>query len=212
MREIKTKVYSFRELNDEAKTKAIKNRRYKGEYDLDTDYIVEDLEESYGFTDVKVYWSGFYSQGDGACFTGRLDNNGIAKLIEKENKVFQFTAFYNALKLNTIYCTIKIEHSGRYYHEYMTNTTCYFENQDNSELTGDIAKDAEKFQDWFDDRINDKTDRSKNCGDGWLIRKNKAIYKMLESDDEYKNSDEYISEQLIESGEEFTEDGIEFNG
>jgi len=73
MKTIRTKVYQFSELSNEAKKKAIEKFR-----DINTDFddwhepilegAIEDLKEA-GYNDPKIYYSGFASQGDGACFT-----------------------------------------------------------------------------------------------------------------------------------------------
>jgi len=67
------KVYKFNELSDEAKQKAIENL-----HDLNTSYdwdqfITDDFKEkmnAIGFVVSNTYFSGFWSQGDGACFEG----------------------------------------------------------------------------------------------------------------------------------------------
>jgi hypothetical protein len=75
------RTYSFEELPDESKEKALE--RYR---DINTDYIdwhdpiIEGFEEDMkelGLKDVEVEYSGFYSQGDGASFTARVDDEEL---------------------------------------------------------------------------------------------------------------------------------------
>jgi hypothetical protein len=75
----------FNELNDEQKEKVIENNR-----DINTDYewwqfTKEDFHaqlDILGFYDVESYFSGFWSQGDGASFTGKFSYPENEKEIE----------------------------------------------------------------------------------------------------------------------------------
>ena len=71
--------YSFEELSPEAQKNALDELR-----DINTEYpdwhepIIEDFEgemEENGLSDIEVSYSGFYSQGDGASFTGKVYDN-----------------------------------------------------------------------------------------------------------------------------------------
>lgn len=72
MRTIRTKVFKFNELTEDAKQKAIE---YMNDINVDEGWHepVTDEEESklyeLGFNYPKIMFSGFASQGDGACFT-----------------------------------------------------------------------------------------------------------------------------------------------
>lgn len=75
------KIYMFPELSEESKANAIE--QYKEErsdmlydHDLIIEGFVEELEEI-GISDVKVNYSGFWSQGDGLSFTGNVDYMGL---------------------------------------------------------------------------------------------------------------------------------------
>lgn len=61
----------YHELSDKTKEKARDSTRERLEFWSEP--VIEDwtvLLKKLGFTDVGIYWSGFWSQGDGACFTG----------------------------------------------------------------------------------------------------------------------------------------------
>ena len=69
MRTIEVEVYEFDELSEEVQKRVAD----KWAEDTDLSFMVEAFEErleTLGFSDVKVFWSGFYSQGDGASFSG----------------------------------------------------------------------------------------------------------------------------------------------
>jgi hypothetical protein len=70
-RTIRTKVYKFNELSQEAKETAIEHFadiNLSDWFDMTLDEEVRKLKEL-GFDNPKIYFSGFASQGDGACFT-----------------------------------------------------------------------------------------------------------------------------------------------
>lgn len=73
MKEITIKGYAFNELNEEAKAKALETHNHILVEDNDWhDPVLEEFKEnmeSIGFGNAIVSYSGFWSQGDGACFT-----------------------------------------------------------------------------------------------------------------------------------------------
>lgn len=75
-----TKTYlKFNELSPEQKQKVLdKNRHYNTDFDWFEESIGEFKTklEKLGFYDVKVEFSGFSSQGDGASFTAKHDKRG----------------------------------------------------------------------------------------------------------------------------------------
>jgi len=83
MKQITLKLYSFNELDKEAKGKALTTYR---DLNVNFDWWDDEFEDfielcSYmGITVIKdkIYFRGFYSQGDGSCFTANVD---ILKLI-----------------------------------------------------------------------------------------------------------------------------------
>lgn len=66
----------YDELSEEAKQKVLRKFHDINIHDQWSDDIItnfkEQLENKFGMTDVKIRFSGFGSQGDGASFTGRL--------------------------------------------------------------------------------------------------------------------------------------------
>ena len=77
--------YGFSELSENAKKVALESHRYDfcDENLLDfCDEITEKIKSI--FEDVKFYYTGFYSQGDGACFTFKGLN--FEKLFEELEK------------------------------------------------------------------------------------------------------------------------------
>jgi len=76
---IKYETYKFEELTEEAQEKVLeKAREAKGQYD--SEWIFEctlddwkEKLESMGMDDVKIQFSGFWSQGDGASFNANVE-------------------------------------------------------------------------------------------------------------------------------------------
>lgn len=97
-------VFSFDELTEEVKEKVIEKFR-----DINVDYYwSSDIEENtaerleeLGYSEPKLFWSGFWSQGDGASFSA---SGNIEKLVPKKYQKFIES--------------IDFTKNGRYEHEY----------------------------------------------------------------------------------------------
>ena len=186
------KVYQFDELSDEAKEKAREWWRENG-FDYEwwdgVEYDFQEIAKIIGITDVKIYFSGFWSQGDGACFEGsyNYEKDSVRKLFEyvpldkelhritKELQNIQRKAFYQL--------TASIKHSGHYYHENCTDITV-------SKSNGDYP--APEVNDAIEDLLRD------------LMR---WLYKQLETEFDYLNSDEQVDDTIRANEYEFTKDG-----
>jgi len=175
----------FDELNDEQKAKAIGENRDFNTEGLDWwDCVYDDAKEVaklIGFEIEEIYFRGFWSQGDGACFTGRFERvkSALANVkayapqdetlhtIAKEFQDLQRKSFYTA--------TGTISHHGRYYHE--------------RSISVDV--DAE---------------RGATCDDEWQELASDFcswIYARLEAQHDYLTSDECVAESLQANDMEF---------
>ena len=80
MRTEEIKIYTFEELSEKAKQKAIEGYRKSLDCDfsLESDFITENMEEIIlektcnTIQDLKIYWSLNHAQGDGVSFTGEI--------------------------------------------------------------------------------------------------------------------------------------------
>ena len=75
---IEKRIGSFSELSPELQAEVIEKFRYSWN-DFDPDFIIEDFcdameENGVDVLHKNVYFSGFYSQGDGSCFSGKVVN------------------------------------------------------------------------------------------------------------------------------------------
>ena len=189
--------YSFNELSEQTKQKVIEKM-----HDINTSHewhepiyegIFEDVKEK-GFNIEDIYFSGFWSQGDGAMF----EYSGIDNKLKEQ--------FINGLKLsnmrkewlkNNIYTSANGKHSGHYYHENCCNHVINWE-IDN----GDIPHYS-NFRNWLESFNEDfekfVIDIYKDiCRD---------IYKRLEKEYDYLTSKEAIIETIEANEYEFTENG-----
>lgn len=198
MKTINITLYKFEELSKEAQQKAIEDN-----YDINTDFdwysfIIEDLTENENiFEDIKIYFSGFYSQGDGAMF----EYNGINKdifetFLNQEYK--HLTEYKRMLIFDNINITAKGKQIGPYYHE---NSCEHYLDIDlnqsyNYYKHSNIVLLIEEIEENFESYLID-------------LYKTKCIeiYKELNNTYDYLQSDESIKETLIANDYDFIENG-----
>lgn len=214
MRTIETVVYTYAELSDKAKAKARDWYRDASQGDnAFAEYVIQDaatIAEMLGiqlkqcpvrmvkgktYTEPCINWSGFWSQGDGACFVGSFDPREAQweKLVLHAPKDTRLHAIADDLReaaqaIPGDWRASITEHDSRYCHSSNMQIDIEHEIDDNGDAP-DFSADAEKallnalraFADW--------------------------IYRQLEAEYEYENSDENIAE-IIEANEyEFEGDG-----
>jgi len=178
MRTIRTKVYKFDELTPEGKKKALEVL-----YDINVegfkwyDYTVEEQEEDLineGFEDAEISFSGFSSQGDGACFDAKINvskfcsDPRILRIAEESN-------FFIA----------KNSYSNHYSHE----RTRYV--------------DDERPTSKRHTRINKALDDLSELIESKRMELSKKIYRTLEAEYEYRTSEEAILETIEANDYEF---------
>lgn len=202
-------VFTFDELTDEAKETARAWWRDSEAQDWnDSECVIEDAERvatilgiEFSTSSVKlmgggsrqtpcVYWSGFWSQGDGACFEGSYSYaKGSCKAIrEYAPKDTELHAIADSLaevqKRNFYQFSASMTHRGRYYH------------------SGSMSVDVEDSRDSYRD-IGDAeetvTQAMRDFAD-W-------IYDQLESAWEWSFADEQVDENIRANEYEFDESG-----
>ena len=188
---IKINIYNYEDLlkNDILKEKVLNNWRNKYD-DFYDDCILEDYEtiiEDLGYNGVKIYYSGFWSQGDGACFV--CESVDLNKIIERmEISIRLGLKDYIVDNLG-----ISIKHNSRYYHYRSVKINYDFDNRFIGDLTEEYCNEiVEKIIDFIDEDIFTYSDK---------------VYRRLEDEWDYQKSDEYILEMIDANDYEFTEDG-----
>lgn len=191
--------YSFDELTDEAKETAI--QAYRDRYDsfdpFESDCIIYDAKEIgklIGIDIDKIYYSGFWSQGDGACFIGSYSykKGGLKALKQYAPKDKELHRIAEGLQevqkkyFYTICATVK--HSGRYHHERSTDI--------------DVVHHLSEYGNPVHVNDTDEEEVSEALRDYM-----RWIYNQLETQYDYCTSDEAIREELENNGYEYTEEG-----
>lgn len=138
-----------------------------------------------------IWFSGFYSQGDGACFEGSYSyaKNASKRIREhapQDSELHRIADELTALQRKAFYSlTVKVAHRGHYYHSGCTSIDV----EDSRRSYGDcdestaesVAQALRDLMDW--------------------------IYSSLETEYEYQTSDEVIAESIEANDYEFDESG-----
>ena len=191
-----TIAYKFDELSKDAQEKAIDNNRH---FNVDVDWwyewIIEDFKENNEYFDVdRVYFSGFWSQGDGAMFEyssvkGQLISDFLLTLDlspMRKSWLNNNAGFYG-----------KGRQSGHYYHEKSCSHSIGVEVDNGDILYGTNFREwIESFDSQFERFVIDKYESM--CCD---------LYATLNKEYDYLTSDEVIKESLIENDYEFDING-----
>lgn len=177
---------------DEVKQKAIEKNFYINvDYPDWCDFILEDWKiklEKIGFENINIYYSGFCSQGDGACFDADIDVDKIANYLQSKNLINEDEKNKFIDLQDYFYLTIKSSNNCRYCHEnsrYIDLDCFYVDDEDDKIFLHNIELMIEEL-------------RVSLC---------KQIYKNLE--DEYYSllTDEAVYEALQAQACYFEEDG-----
>ena len=146
---IQTEVFTFAELSDEAKEKA---REWYREGGLDYDWwdcTYEDAKQCAKILGIEIdniYFSGFWSQGAGACFEGSYSyQRGAAHAIRKhapeDSTLHSIADDLQAIQKKHAYnLTARVKQRGRYSHEYATEIDVLEHGNDAADEESRIAK------------------------------------------------------------------------
>ena len=214
---ITRKLYTYSELEPKAQSKARDWYRAASAGDnYFTESITDELVdtcEALGWNltgrdgKPQVYWSGFWCQGDGACFVGtwsasRLDRDRVAAIILDRPEVGADGAsipdnaetariLHEYLRLAAVFpdSAGTSEHRGHYSHSH--NVAVEFDTGE--ELDTDAKQDAAALA------AAEFAAASRDLMD--------QFYRNLEKEWEYRNSDEAVTEDIEANDYEFLEDG-----
>ena len=186
MKTITTNLYKFSELSKEVQEQLLeKNRYYETQlddwYDPITEGFTEDMSEA-GFAEIETQFSGFWSQGDGACFMGRVTD--LRLFMENfENLPQEVKDFDGAMEISIIKRGETF--ASRYCH---SNTI-----EANIEV--------------YDIQMPDYILAFETTVTEWARTQSDKYYNDLENYYEEITSDESVTEVLEEKGEVFLKDG-----
>lgn len=226
METLEIKVYDIDELSEKAKEKALeKHRHWNTEmndwWDCAYEGLYEKLKEK-GFEDCKIWFSGFWSQGDGACFdcTHFDEEKLLANLDLNE---------YEKEAVRKMNCSYTINTINPHYSHKHTRSLCAQTNDMEEDLdTVFNTKDEDlplligqelsgDAQDLLETRLKTGQTSSRSLEElPYLLQTDletlrlelcDEIYKALEEEYEYLTSDECVEESLKCNGVKFLEDG-----
>jgi hypothetical protein len=222
------KLYQFDELSDAAKESA---REWLREANAGDNYFSESVIESaqtagemlgIAFDTARgrrsepaIYWSGFWSQGDGACFAGtwnasQVKAGAVADEFTGDCKsnveLRRIAAEFERIAADYPGAYFRASHTGRYSHSGSVSFEC--EPGDDAPVSicsgfaigDDDACDA-AIRVWRDAFPEDDLIQAARDFMDW-------IYRSLESEYEYQNADAQVDDNIRANEYEFTEDGV----
>lgn len=210
---IETTVYRLDELSDAAKVKA-RDWYREGAVDHDWyEFVYEDFQRICAILGVAlktipvrlygggtrqkscIWFSGFWSQGDGACFEGqyRYAAGAVRKIRDhapKDTELHRIAAALQAVqRRNFFQLHAGIVHRDRYYHEYCMAIAVERDSPSYQEMTAGAAETV----------IEALRDLAR-----WL-------YRQLEREYDYQTSDAVVDEAILANGYTFTANGRRFD-
>ena len=198
MKTIEVKVYEFDELSDSSKQVALEKF---AEINVDFDWYepiyegcMEEAVEA-GFQIDKIYFSGFWSQGDGAMFnyTG-LDR----KLLEQAVNTLTIPDWKKNILRNG-YLSGSGKQTGHYYHSRSCSHHIWVETDNGMQLYPNIENLFCRYEEQIEDYIINLYENLCN-----------SLYKNLEAYYNELTSEDYVISTIKENEYVFTEDGKVF--
>lgn len=209
---IETKAYTLDELSDRAKEKARDWYRSRDYDDIDTEFMFDDFVRMGNILGIEfdthavklhgggerrkpnIYFSGFCSQGDGACFEGTWNFRRLA-VEEIKAEAPQDTTLHGIAERLWPMCFgaednlwASLKHTGSYYHENSVDIevgegdSAYVESETVTDATVDqIVEALRDFCRW--------------------------MYSQLDNENDYRNSDECVDGNIEANEYLFDEDG-----
>ena len=197
MRVVETKVYTFEELSATAKEVAIENHRdvntYDGWWEPIFEGITEEAEQA-GFHVGNIYFSGFWSQGDGAMFEyTTLGDTLLNKFVDQ----LDLSPLRKEWLRSQTFAQGRGDHSGHYYHENCCSHVIDFE--PNFSTYGNFWEWIGSFADQYEEFVI--AEYKSLC---------RELYSRLEIYNDDLTSDEEVAETIIMNEWEFDVDGNNF--
>ena len=198
MRIVETKVYTFEELAENSQQIAIDNHRdvntYDGWWEPIFEGITEEAEQA-GFHVGNIYFSGFWSQGDGAMFEyTTLGDTLLNKFVDQ----LDLSPMRKSWLRSQTFAQSEGNHRGHYYHESCCSHNVDFE--PNFSTYGNFWEWIGSFADQYEEFVI--AEYKKLCGE---------LYSRLSTYNDELTSDEEVAETIIMNEWEFDVDGNNFH-
>jgi hypothetical protein len=189
---VERELFTIQELSESSKETALQTMaQWVTEDSFWSECVIDDAKEIGALMGIEIdniYFSGFWSQGDGACFTGQYyykkgGNKAVKAHAPKDTELHEIAETLQELNRKYFYqLSATVRHQGYYSHEFCT----------------DISTDA-------GDRW--PTDNDNEVLVGTLRDFMRWIYKRLEAEYEYCTSEEVLIENAEVNAYEFDADG-----
>ena len=188
MRVLETNIYTFDELADDAKERA--REWWRGGFLQDSDwhiFTIDDAKECMtllGFAVTDVLYTGFWSQGDGACFTGQWYAENVCPVAKmrahspKDAVLLRLSRDLNALARKDKEACATLKHCGSYCHENTIGFSVDCRRDDTADALKELSREAMQW-----------------------------IYRQLEAEYEYLTADAQVDGAIRVNEYEFTESG-----
>ena len=198
MRIVETKVYTFEELAENSQQIAIDNHRdvntYDGWWEPIFEGITEEAEQA-GFHVGNIYFSGFWSQGDGAMFEyTTLGDTLLNKFVDQ----LDLSPMRKSWLRTQTFAQSEGKHSGHYYHENCCSHVVDFE--PNFSTYGNFWEWIGSFADQYEEFVI--AEYKTLC---------RELYSRLSAYNDELTSDEEVAETIIMNEWEFDVDGNNFH-
>lgn len=195
-------VYSFSELSESAKQKAIDG--YRNDENYPYDFWFEHSKEDFhailsllGFSNIESNFSGFWSQGDGANFTGSYSyKKGALKALlayaPNDKELYNIAKTMQNIQSKYFYkIECELSKTSRYEHAYTVSFDFTIWNGRGTDEISMSREDEDTLKNCFVDLMN------------WY-------YKALNSEYEYLTSDECIIENIEANEYQYLECGKQY--
>lgn len=209
---IETTVYTFEELDERAQARARDWYREGIPRDDWYESIFEDFERICEILGVQlatrpvrlfgggtrakpcIWFSGFASQGDGACFEGSYSyQKGASRAIRayapRDMRLAAIADQLQQIQRKNVYALeARLTHRGRYYHEHSMEIS--------------VERNSDRYQPPTANAEDDVSEALRDLA-RWL-------YRQLEREHDFQLSNEVVDESLIANGYTFTDAGRRF--
>lgn len=208
----KPETFSYADLNEKARRRAYEDWYEHEPYNEWWDCVFEQVKEKgleLGFEIADIYFSGFWSQGDGASWTGTIN---VKVYVEKHPEEFSTDArdeiFKELLEQEAVENYIRVgTNNCRAHHEMTMSLTNYdlVTRADDFVLPGGMLKGATlgSLMPSMSEYLHLVSQELLNAARNYACE----IYKALEAEHEYLTSEEQFKEQCEANDWRFDEDG-----
>ena len=200
MQTVSINLYTFEELAPEVQKKVVER-----EHSINVDDacwyepIIEDWTERLeqrGFANAKILFSGFGSQGDGACFEADIN---MAVYLTAHHLKTQ----YPLLAQYPEYVEASLKHQGMYYHKHPTHLVPYFNAEVVDPNGSGISDEETRVEREYEALEKDLSQEAVSLG--------RNIYTGLEEEFFHQISAEAVQDTLIANEYTYLSDGRRFS-